>query len=330
MKVALLGSRAFDSLEFHLADSFRYLGHQVHHVDMADFIPLTYLYNYWFSKFVPKYAELMFGKLASKIIEFEPDLVVCTYRFIPALAIIKIKKALTKIPVVQINPDQLTTFEKQQIFSSPYDFYFTKDPFIVDFMKDKAGLNAYYLPEAFNSRIHTIPVVNRAEHERKIDIDVLAFGSWYPYRVRLIKKLIDAGIKMTLYGNGQHHFPELKKYFVNELITGTKKADLLFGAKVVFNNYHYAEVDSVNCKFFEIVGCGGFQICDFKPTVHEYSAVTTDKFTFKKIDEGIDLIKFYLDKPQLRYDIADQQREHFLAHHTYDIRISEMLNIIFK
>ena len=51
------------------------------------------------------------------------------------------------------------------------------------------------------------------------------------------------------------------------------KSNLLFGSKIVFNNLHYAEIESVNCKFFEILGIGGFQICDYRPIINEYSKV---------------------------------------------------------
>jgi len=330
MKISVLGNKGFDTLEYHTVDALQHLGHEVQLLDMSDFIPIKYLYNYWFSKFIPKYAEILFNKLAAKVIDFGPDIVIGTYRFIPNSCISKIKAALSSTPVVQLNPDQLTAFEKQQIFHSPYDFYFTKDPYILNFMKNKAGLNAFYLPEAFNQRVHKMPEKNRQLLEQEIDIDVVVFGSIYPYRARLVKALINADIKVTMFGNNQNSDPELKKFFRNEWITGDRKSDILIGSKIVFNNFHYAEIDSANCKFFEIAGAGGFQICDAKPTISEYSCISPDRFTFNKIDEAIELISFYLKNSDQRYEIADQQRAHFLANHTYDIRVQQMLDIITK
>lgn len=330
MKITLFGSKDFDSLEYHLNDSFRFLGNDVTHIDITDIISIPYKYNYFATKFLKKYDEYLFRKVAIKIIESDPELVVCTYRFINPICIKLIKKALPGVKVVHVNPDALTTFENQQIFASPYDAYFTKDPFIVDFMKNKMGLNTFYLPEAFNPRAHKMPTIDRTELENKIGIDVVAFGTMYPYRANMVGQLLNAGIDVSLFGTPDVRFPrpEIISNFRDEFITGSRKAEVLLGSKIVFNNFHYAEIQSANVKFFEISGIGGFQICDYKPTLEEYSCIDVDKFTYKTIGEAIDLIRFYLDKPELRYKMADQQREHFLEHHTYEHRINQLLECI--
>lgn len=332
MKVALIGSKAYDSLEYHIADAFVHLGHDVFHVDMSDFVSLKYLHNYWLSKFLPGYSDKLFANLVSKVMGYHPDLVIATYRFIPASAIQKLKDNLEGVPIVQLNPDALTTFEKQQIFYSPYDFYFTKDRYIVDFMRAKLNLNAFYLPEAFSSFVHTRPERKRFELENEIGIDLVAFGTMYPYRLNMLSKIVDAGINVSLFGSKFTRFFDnrLSKSFRNEFITGKRKSEVLYGSKIVFNNFHYAEIESVNCKFFEIFGIGAFQICDYKPVIDEYSAVDSSKFTFKSTDEAIDLIKYYLSDSDSRYELANHQYEHFMKNHTYVHRVNQMLQIIFK
>lgn len=331
MNVVIIGSRGFDTLEYHLADSFRFLNHPVTILDLNEVIPVKYAINYNAIKYFKKYDEFIFQNLAKKIIEIKPDLVIGTYRFINPLCIKSIKKELPNTTIIHVNPDALTTFELQQIFASPYDFFFTKDPYIVNFMKQKMDLNAKYLPEAFNPRMHQKPNINRIELEEKTNIDVLAFGYLYPYRVNMIKKLIDSGLNVTLFGKKDKRFfdPGLNKYFRNEWITGERKAELLYGSKIVFNNFHYAEIESVNCKFFEIYGSGAFQICDYRPTVDEYSKIDSTKFTFKSIGEAIELIKYYLDKPSQRHEMANIQYEHFMQNHTYENRVKQILETIF-
>lgn len=331
MNVVIIGSKSFDTLEYHLADSFWFLGHLVTILDLNEVIPVKYVINYNAIKYFKKYDEFIFQNLAKKIIEIKPDLVIGTYRFINPLCIKSIKKELPHTTIIHVNPDALTTFELQQIFASPYDFFFTKDPYIVNFMKQKMDLNAIYLPEAFNPRVHQKPNLNRIELEEKTNIDVLAFGYLYPYRVNMIKKLIDSGLNVTLFGEKEKRFfdPGLNKYFHKEWITGERKAELLYGSKIVFNNFHYAEIESVNCKFFEIAGIGAFQICDYRPTVDEYSKIDSKKFTFKSIGEAIELIKYYLDKPTLRHEMANIQYEHFMQNHTYENRVKQILETIF-
>lgn len=330
MKITLFGSKDFDSLEYHLNDSFRFLGNDIIHIDINDVVAIPYIYNYYAIKFIKKYDEYLFRKLAIKIIESDPELVVCVYRFINPICIKLIKQALPNVKVIHINPDALTTFEYQQIFASPYDAYFTKDPFIVDFMKNKMGLNAFYLPEAFNPRVHIMPNVDREEHEKKTDIDVVAFGTMYPYRDNMVGQLIKSGIDVSLFGTPNKRFskPEIERNFKNEFITGDRKSEILYGSKIVFNNFHYAEIESANVKFFEISGIGGFQLCDYKPVLREYSAIPVEQFTFKSIGEAIELIHYYLDKPKLRHEMALKQYHHFALNHTYEHRINQLLQLI--
>lgn len=328
MKIALLGSKDFDSLEYHLSDSLAFLGHDVFHIDIKDVIQIPYRYNYWATKLFPKYDKSLFDKIADKIIEQNPEIVIGTYRFINPECIIKIKKALPNTIIIHINPDQLTTLEHQQIFASPYDAYFTKDHYMVDFMKNKMNLNTFYLPEALNARLHIPPSnIDRRAFEKKIDIEVVAFGTMYPYRAKMISELIKRNINVRLFGVPDKRFPrnEITKNFKNEFITGNRKAEILFGSKIIFNNFHFAEVTSANVKFFEIYGIGGFQICDFKDSLSEYSVVDVDKFTFKNIDEAAEKIKYFLNNEAERYSIAEKQRLHFHENHTYEHRIKQIL-----
>ncbi|CAD0008521.1 CgeB family protein [Flavobacterium salmonis] len=330
MKIALFGSKDFDSLEYHLNDSFSFLGHSVIHFDIRDVISIPYKYNYFAIKFLNFYDEYLFRKIAKLIIDSEPELIVCTYRFTHPICIKLIKEALPYIPVVHFNPDALTTFEYQQIFASNYDAYFTKDRFIVDFMKNKMGLPTFYLPEAFNPRVHKMPNGDREEYEKKIDIDVVAFGTMYPYRANMIEKLLKSGINLALFGTPDRRFAkhEISSKFRNEYITGNRKAEVLYGSKIVFNNFHYAEIESANVKFFEIAGVGGFQICDYKTVLQEYSKINVEKFTYKNIGEAIDLVQYYLDKPDVRHELALEQYSHFLLNHTYEHRINQMLQFL--
>ena len=298
MKVALIGSKDFDSLEYHLHDSLAFLGHEVFHIDIQDVIRIPYRYNYWATKLFTKYDVSIFDKIAKKVIEQKPDLVIGTYRFIHPECIRKMKKELKNTPIIHINPDTLTTFEHQQVFASPYDAYFTKDPYIVGFMRNKIKLNAYYLPEALNPRVHKPVNKDRQQLEDEIGIDVVAFGTMYPYRANMVSQLIKANINVALFGVPDKRFPkpEITQNFRNEYITGDRKAEVLYGSKIVFNNFYYAEIESANVKFFEINGIGGFQLCDYKPTLEEYTKVETKKFTYKLMYEDVYLIRYYLPR----------------------------------
>ena len=104
-------------------------------------------------------------------------------------------------------------------------------------MKNKMQLNTFYLPEAFNERVHKPSQENRFDLEKKIDIDVVTFGTIYPYRAKMVSELINRGVDITLFGTPDKKFPrkEITNNFKNECITGERKAEVLLGSKIIFN-----------------------------------------------------------------------------------------------
>src|SRR5665647_1636694 len=102
MKVAIIGSKGYDTLEYHLADSFRFLNHQVTIFDISDVMPIEYTKNLYAIRFFKKYDEYIFKTLARKIIENKPDLIIATYRFINPLCIKIIKKSLPHTPIIHV------------------------------------------------------------------------------------------------------------------------------------------------------------------------------------------------------------------------------------
>ncbi|MBC8153822.1 MAG: glycosyltransferase [Bacteroidetes bacterium] len=329
MTISLVGSTAFDSLEYHLSDSLRALGHDARTLDVADVMPLPLKVNYWTARFAGPYDRFLAGQLARKIIGQQPDLVLIVYRHLHPVLVDQIKEQLPGTPVVQINPDALTNLEKGQIIAADFDHYFSKEPYIVDCLRHKAGLNAHYLPEGFNPRVHQRPAIEKAVAERETDIDVLLYGSLYAYRARMVEQLVRAGVTVAVYGTeGPYLRSGVRSVFRKQYLIGAEKNRLLYGARIVLNNFHYAEITSVNQKYFEINGIGGFQLCDDKPTVAEYTDVPADRVTYRTTAEAIDKIRYYLTRPDERHEVANRQYVHFQEHHTLDQRMTQLLTTV--
>jgi spore maturation protein CgeB len=329
MRWAIVGSYNLDSLEYHLYDTLTHMGHEATCFDQYLIGKSGKSLRYWVGRVSPRYDESSTLTLADQILAYEPDIVMVVYRHLHPVLIERIKEKRPNIITIHINPDHIATLEQQQIIAAPFDFYFTKEPFMQRFMKEKAGLNAYYLPESFNTRLHNPPEVDRSALERELDIDVLVFGNLYPYRTRMIEELVRHNIRTTIFGAAGRYFStSLRPFFQNRMITGADKARHVLGARIVFNSFHFAEIEAANCKYFEIGGIGGFQICDYTVGLHEYSPLDPSMYSFKSISGAIELIHTYLHDQDRRYRMADIQREHFLAHHTYEHRIAAILKII--
>ncbi|PRY42048.1 spore maturation protein CgeB [Spirosoma oryzae] len=328
MKTVIVGSCAFDSLEYHLADSVRALGGQALIIDGAGQYTLARKAHYWASRFVESYDRAMCTQLARRVATERPDLVLVVYRHLHPVFVDVVKQLLPGATVAQVNPDALSNLEKQQIIAADFDHYFTKEPYIAEFLRDKAGLNAHYLPEGFNPRLHRRPDLDKADAEQQTNIDVLLYGGLYAYRARMVGQLQQAGIRVTVFGSEGPYLPtSVRAAFLGRYLVGDEKNRLLYGARIVFNNFHYAEISSANQKYFEINGIGAFQLCDYKATLDEYSGVPAERVTYRTITEAIDMIRYYLARPAERHALAASQHAHFQQHHTFDQRVGQLLRI---
>ncbi len=334
MKIAIIGSNNADSMESNLQEAFEYAGHKALIFDIKKKISINCISRYTSvldmlaRRYSDSYDEKVFLKLLKRVLDFNPDLVVSLYRFVHPNFVKSIKKE--RIPIIQINPDQLTTLELQQIFVEPYDFYFSKDPYMVRFMRNNMKLNVYHYNEAFNSRYHHKPNILKSKCEEEVKIDVMTYGSLYPYRCRMLKCVLDAGINMKIFGLKPQRFYDatLDSAFQNRYIVGKEKAKLLYGSKIVFNQMHYAEIEGVNCRFFEAYGAGAFQISDYKPILKDILPIDPELVTFKNIDDAIEKIKYYLNNPDKRYEISSTIYECLKNKYSYDNLVKFILSRI--
>lgn len=336
MKIAIVGSSAFDSLEYNLNEAFIFNNNECQIFDIYDtwfiksgkMLSVTKTLDFLGRRYFDKYDIEIFNKIANRVLDYHPDLVIGVYRFIHPNFVKQIKQ--NRIKIIHINPDALTTFEYQQLFVEAYDTYFTKDPYIVNFMNNNMKLNAKLYNEAFNIRIHKKPVMSKDECEKNVCIDVMTYGTMYPYRVRMLAELLKNDIDLKVYGVKPHRFynKSIDSAFQNKYITGEEKARLLYGSKIVFNQMHYAEIDSVNNRFFEVNGSGAFQLSDYRPILNDLLPIDPQLVSFRSIDEGIDKIKYYLLHSKERIEIAEKIYTHFVTKYTYDDLISYLLSNI--
>lgn len=333
MRIAIIGGKGPDTMEHHLDDAFRNAGHTSRVFDIYDYWyfrntklkKITYTLDKLGRTYSDWYDKKVFLDLSGNVLSFNPELVVCVYRFIHPAFVSELKKAGKM--VIHVNPDAMTTLDHQQVFASNYDAWFTKDLYMERFMRNNMNLNVFHYNEAFNVRSHKRPNMTKEACECEVNIDVMTYGTLYPYRTRMLKQLLDAGIDLKLYGIAPNRFynGEMEKAYQHKYITGEEKAKLLYGSKIVFNNMHYAEIEGVNCRFFEVNGSGAFQLSDYRPILHELLPIDPELVSFKSIDEGIEKIRYYLSHPEERYEIADKIYHHFIEHYTYDNLIKYIL-----
>jgi spore maturation protein CgeB len=339
MKFVVLGENKYDTTGYHISDALIQLGHEVILIPISDAYPtiVNNLGVYGFKVYY--YMELGFQTvdnfktktLSTLVIDEKPDVLISLYWNINPKFTQILKNKIPSTILVHFNSDAVTNFQRQQLLVSNYDFYFTKDKFILDFLKNHVGKNTHYMPDYFNPRVHKKIERDKIELENEMNIDVSVYGNLYPYRTVILNYLKKNGVNFSIFGNKGPYFPaELELEFKNEHIKGERKAQIIYGSKVIFNNFHYAEIEGVNKKYFEIFGMGGVQVCTYKPILKEYSPVDPELYSFKNRDEALEKIQFYLNNPYERVKLSDTMYKYFKEFHTIDIRIKQILDIVFK
>ena len=73
---------------------------------------------------------------------------------------------------------------------------------------------------------------------------------------------------------------------------------------------------------------GAFQICEYRKELEELFHVGEEIETFQNIDELKEKIRFYLENPQKRKEIAEKGYLRAHKEHTYEKRLSELVSHI--
>lgn len=153
--------------------------------------------------------------------------------------------------------------------------------------------------------------------------DVLFVGSenhHYPYRQRMMAKLQDTFPSFRWIGRGNPD--EARGAKLNEIVSSAK---VIVGDSVPSPSYW-------SNRIYEMTGRGGFVI---HPEVSDFDKEFPEVITYKHgdVDQLIELINFYLEKPDIRESIAEQSYRRCTTDYTFTKRceilckqISERLN----
>ena len=93
-------------------------------------------------------------------------------------------------------PDHVANLGRFSAIMAPYDALLFKEPALVDRLRAILALPAFYLPEACNSDWHRPPP------NLPVDGHIAVVGNMYPSRTLLLRRLLDAGLPIRLYGGG--------------------------------------------------------------------------------------------------------------------------------
>lgn len=268
-------------------------------------------------------------QLVNRVARFAPDLIlVLLGNQLSPKSVARLRQT-TKAPIVCWCQDHLVTLGRQYLLGAGYDAVFLKDRYMHELFSSMIRSTSFhYLPEACNPRVHR-PLDLSLQEQRRYGCEVAIFGSLYYYRQELLRQLGEFDLKV--WGNGPAWLvSRLQHRRAGGEVVLDEKVKVVRGAQIALNPLHYAEVDALNCRAFELAGCGAFQLVTARRVLAEHFRPGVELDCFSSIDELLDKIRHYLRHPGLMREIAQQGQRRAHAEHTYEKRLSEIFRLTFN
>ncbi|MCB9458345.1 MAG: glycosyltransferase [Anaerolineaceae bacterium] len=173
------------------------------------------------------------------------------------------------------------------------------------------------------------PQVLSDEEKQRYACDVTFVGTLLPEN--LYSERVDALNALTDFDLGLwsvHDAPSMLKPYVRGSALGLEMFRVLSGSTISLNVHGNFMRYGGNMRLFEAAGVGAFQITDDRPGVHEWFYDGAHLVTYSDLDDLRKKVRYYLDHPDERQQIAEAGRERALKHHTYEQRLDAIEDLL--
>lgn len=319
----VIGPLEPDSFADNIAHTLEGMGHQVstpgavarsmrqRHVDYVTSVA---------SEQIPAVHEARQRHLSRVAREFRPSLTISVDRRL-APGVIESLHALGS-PVYLWFPDAVSNLGRHEVFLAGFDRIYVKNPTLADRLHAIQGLPVHYLPEACNPDWHS----SKAPYA--VSEHLVLVGNVHPTRAVLLSRLVEARVPLQIFGTAIAPWighPELSDRHTGTIVRRQQKADVFRGATAVLNNLHPAEFAGANCRLFEATAAGGLVLTEEREGLRELFDVGNEVLTFASFDELVDLVRQATQMPACAAAIADAGARRSLRDHTYEKRLTAML-----
>lgn len=222
--------------------------------------------------------------------------------------------------------DAITNLAEGELAAAPYDRVFFKDKAIVRRFRDGLCSDRFdFLPQAFDPELHR-PI--SSSDVGPPDCDVATFGNSYPYRAALLADLLaDRTISTIVYGATSAHGDPALSRVRRPPVFAHDKSRAMLRTRIAINTNHYAELEGVNKRTFELCGIGACQLTD-GPAIAEYFLPEREVFVFRGPRDLVEKVKWLLAHPEDRVKVAAAGLVRAWRDHTYHQRLNEMFDRI--
>lgn len=83
-------------------------------------------------------------------------------------------------------------------------------------------------------------------------------------------------------------------------------------------------------RIWDVMACGGFLLTNYQAEIPDYFEISKDLETYESMSELEEKVRYYLTHEEERMEIAISGYEKVAAHHSYEMRLAQMIKILTK
>lgn len=305
-------------------------------------------YKAGIKKYETKYYDELVKRLEITIEIFQPDLILSVVDFSDVTKYLQKKFVncfkrnkvyswlLDSIKTMHIEKELLNSIDNLYVFEyNDLKYIESKYPELT---------KVAFLPFGCDDQIFCQNEVQRGE-DRYIDVSFVGVAS--PKRITILNRIAEycqkENKKMEIYGHFWHNahwhqkilgalkfkdkYPALFPYIHNKFITPNFAENLYRKSKICINIHQEVHLGP-NPRTFEILGNGNFELCDDQDfsdinLVNKKDLIIYDS---KNLDQLIELIEYYLLRPEERYKIGLSGMNKTRKFYTFNSNIKQIFS----
>lgn len=295
----------------HFVPAFERMGHEIAFFDSGD------------RSSYRDFAELNIAML-QRVADWRPDLIFCVLMhyeiWFETLDLIR-----ERSPAVIVNwgtDDSWKFTQASRFFREHVDLHVTTDKSSADEAWSRGMGNILLSQWAAASSTFAEPVLSR-----DCRFDVTFVGSMYGYRAEWIAALRDHAISVACFGHGTEH-GVVTAAEISEIYRTSRISLNFSGAGQYSPGAAAGNSRQIKARTFEVPGAGGFLLTEIAPGLERYFEPGRDIGTFGSQEELVARVRHYLDHTDERDAIARAGHRRTVAEHSYEQRISAILDAI--
>lgn len=309
MKILFIGPKFGNS--FLLFKTIKYKFKNTRIIDTRNILPIPKISNKIFHHISPYFFEKQINHKILENVKKKYDIIfVKSGEIIGKKLILELKKYSNKIVFFcNDNPFVNRDKNKWKLFLSSakyYDVIAYQDISRINLANKRGLKNSLLVLPPYDSKIHRKYELSLRE-KKKYNNKIIFVGTWFPERGKFLKKLIDNGLPIKIYGGRWEKDPFYEK-MKDKIEIGhfydRNYSKLIQGAELALCLFSKQNKDTITARSTEIPAIGTL-LCSHR-TKAMLNIFTEDKeaIFFKNVNECLNKCKYYLKNKSLAKKIA--------------------------